>query len=432
MGDDATRQGLTAALTIHDGGQGSDLKPDKKKSCVGLLKAMGPGLMVCLADTDGGCLVTAAQSGAQFGYSLLLIQAILVPILYFAQELTVRLGILKGMGLTELMRDQFGPVTAWAAAAVLIVTCVGAIISEMSSIAGVFLMFGVPRWATCMGVSLVLLGVVVSGSYRKVEIIGVLFGAFELLFLYTMFATKPDAGELWDGLWTFKFNDSDWVALFAANIGAVIMPWMLYYQQSAICDKKMAVDELTYERVDTAFGAVLTQLIMASMLISIAASRSGSKIEKVADVSAALAPSIGDMAAKVLVTIGVTGASMVAALVVSLCTSWTIAEALGQPRSLNLPIREAKWFYSAYLGTCAIGFAVTASGVSIVQMNIVIEQINAIFMVPVIFMLLFLSVKKGILPEEHRVKGWYAWLLGVVFASVSIIAVYCTVSPLWS
>jgi len=75
---------------------------------------------------------------------------------------------------------------------------------------------------------------------------------------------------------------------------------------------------------------------------------------------------------------------------------------------------------------------VTASGVSIVQMNIVIEQINAIFMVPVIFMLLFLSVKKGILPEEHRVKGWYAWLLGVVFASVSIIAVYCTVSPLWS
>ena len=73
----------------------------------------------------------------------------------------------------------------------------------------------------------VLLGVVLSGSYRKVEIIGVLFGAFELLFLYTMFATKPDAGELWDGLWTFKFNDSEWVALFATGEPLLDTPFLV-------------------------------------------------------------------------------------------------------------------------------------------------------------------------------------------------------------
>lgn len=31
------------------------------------LKVYGPGLIVMLADTDAGCLITAAQSGAQWG-----------------------------------------------------------------------------------------------------------------------------------------------------------------------------------------------------------------------------------------------------------------------------------------------------------------------------------------------------------------------------
>jgi Mn2+/Fe2+ NRAMP family transporter len=57
---------------------------------------LGPGLVVMLADTDVGSIITAAQSGVQWGYSLLLLQAILMPILYVVQELTVRLGIFTG------------------------------------------------------------------------------------------------------------------------------------------------------------------------------------------------------------------------------------------------------------------------------------------------------------------------------------------------
>ena len=53
----------------------------------------GPGLLVMLADTDAGNVVTAAQSGVQWGYRLLPLVLILVPMLYMVQELTVRLGI---------------------------------------------------------------------------------------------------------------------------------------------------------------------------------------------------------------------------------------------------------------------------------------------------------------------------------------------------
>jgi Mn2+/Fe2+ NRAMP family transporter len=56
------------------------------------LKVLGPGLIVMLADTDAGSVITSAQSGAVWGYKLLAIPFILMPIVYIAQELTLRLG----------------------------------------------------------------------------------------------------------------------------------------------------------------------------------------------------------------------------------------------------------------------------------------------------------------------------------------------------
>src|ERR1700735_4949667 len=68
------------------------------------LAVFGPGLLVMLADTDVGSVITAGQSGVRWGYRLLALQLVLVPILYVVQELTVRLGIFSGRGHGELIR----------------------------------------------------------------------------------------------------------------------------------------------------------------------------------------------------------------------------------------------------------------------------------------------------------------------------------------
>ena len=62
------------------------------------LLVAGPGIVVMLADTDAGSVITAAQSGAQWGYRLLMLQVVLIPILYLVQELTVRLGVVTRRG----------------------------------------------------------------------------------------------------------------------------------------------------------------------------------------------------------------------------------------------------------------------------------------------------------------------------------------------
>src|ERR1700692_791978 len=76
------------------------------------LAVFGPGLVVMLADTDVGSVMTAGQSGVRWGYRLLVLQLILVPILYMVQELTVRLALFHGRRHGGLIRDTLRPIVA--------------------------------------------------------------------------------------------------------------------------------------------------------------------------------------------------------------------------------------------------------------------------------------------------------------------------------
>ena len=51
--------------------------------------------------------------------------------------------------------------------------------------------------------------------------------------------SHPQGAELASGLAHMPLKDSAYLYLVAANIGAVIMPWMIFYQQSAVADKKL-------------------------------------------------------------------------------------------------------------------------------------------------------------------------------------------------
>ena len=53
---------------------------------------LGPGLIVMVGDNDAGGISTYAQAGQNFGYSLLWVLPLLIPVLVLNQEMVVRLG----------------------------------------------------------------------------------------------------------------------------------------------------------------------------------------------------------------------------------------------------------------------------------------------------------------------------------------------------
>ena len=133
-------------------------------------------------------------------------------------------------------------------------------------------LYGLPRVATLPIAAVALLAVVLTGSYRRVERVAIAVGLFELAFFFVAFAAHPDpARNAGRGRSTFPYANKDYLYLAAANIGAVIMPWMIFYQQSAIADKRLRPEHLAAARWDTAIGAVITQLVMAAVLIACAA-----------------------------------------------------------------------------------------------------------------------------------------------------------------
>jgi NRAMP (natural resistance-associated macrophage protein)-like metal ion transporter len=381
-----------------------------------LLSVLGPGLMVMLADTDSGSIITAAQSGAQWGYKLLAIQFILMPVLYIAQELTLRLGIVTGRGHAELIKTHFGKFWAWLSVSTLAVGCMGAIITEFSGIASAGLLLGVPIKVS-IGLTILLLTLLAwTGSYKSVERIALAIGAFELIFVWVAWQAHPSTTEMLNSLVNIPLNNSSYWYLIAANIGAVIMPWMVFYQQSAVIDKGLKPQHLRIARWDTAIGAVITQLIMAAVLIATAATigktHPNASLNTVQEISSALTPSLGETIGRLLFCLGMLGASLIATIVVSLAIAWGVGEVTGYRRSLQDKPSEAPWFYSIYTLGLVFGGLLVASHIDLVKLNVAVEVMNAMLL-PIVLGFLFLLARKT-LPEPYRLKGRYALIVGVI------------------
>ena len=389
----------------------------------GLLRVWGPGLIVMLADTDAGCLVTAAQSGASWGYALLIPQLLLIPILFMVQEITVRLGIVTGKGHGLLIREHFGRGWGYLSAGTLLLSSIGALLTEFAGIAGVGELFGVSRWFTIPVATVLLLAVALLGRYRRAERIGILVGLGELAFIVAMVLAGPNLGDIVSGATSIPLDKPGYVYLLAANIGAVIMPWMIFYQQTAVVDKGLTVAALPRERRDTAFGAVLTQVIMIAVIVTLAATvfTHGLKptLNTVGDIAAAVTPFLGGMPAKILIGAAVLGGALVAALVVSLAGSWGVADVMGWKHSLNSRIDRSNWkFYTVYALAHVLGAVVVLSAVDLVTLAVDVEVMNALLLPIVLGFLLALELKA--LPKEHKMRGAYRWtvwtLCGIVMA----------------
>ncbi|HTV10329.1 MAG TPA: divalent metal cation transporter [Acidimicrobiales bacterium] len=394
---------------------------------VGFLAVLGPGLMVMLADTDAGSVVTAAQSGARWGYSLLPLEVGLIPVLYLVMELTVRLGIATGKGHARLVRDCFGGKWAFISVATLVLSTTGALVTELAGISGVAAMEGIPPLVSVPAAAVFLGLIVLSGSYRRVERIGVGLGLFELAFLVAALRAHPAVASLAKSFTSLgPVGHSGYLAIVAANVGAVVMPWMIFYQQAAVVDKGLTPKDLHVARADTAIGAVITQVVMIAVLVATAAavyahrgSHGTMQLRNVQSISAALVPSLGVSAGRLAFALGITGAALVAAIVVSLAAAWAFAEASGARGSLNQRARQAPVFYGAYYASLAIAAVLALAWGHAVQLSIAVEIGNSLLLPIVLGFLLAIAWKA--LPAPYRLSRARSAITVVVVVAVLVL-----------
>ncbi|MGD0639323.1 MAG: divalent metal cation transporter [Roseiarcus sp.] len=404
----------------------------KSLAPLGWIAVWGPGLLVMLADTDAGNVVTGAQAGAQWGYRLLPMLLLLIPMLYMVQELTVRLGLHTGRGYGELIRERFGAGWAWLSVAGLAAAVIGSLITEFTGVAGIGELYGLSRGVTLPLAAFALLAVVATGSYRRVERAAIVVGLFELAFFAVAWAAHPSVETLATDVADLPLGDHQFLFLAAAGIGATFNPWMIFYQQSAIADKKLQLDHLTAARWDTAFGAALTQCLTGAVLVAAAATLgSGGAavgLDSVGQISAALSPLLGENFGRLVFSAGVLGASLVAAIVCSLALAWGVGEVTGYKHSLEYHPFKAKWFYGVYAAAVVGSAALVGFARDLVWLNIAAQVLNALLLPLVIGFLVALALTA--LPASLRPRGLYRWILIGVCAVVIAVGVYGGVAGL--
>jgi Mn2+/Fe2+ NRAMP family transporter len=380
--------------------------PRSRSVLLRFLAVLGPGIIVLFADTEAGSITTAAVSGAQFGMKLVLLQLALIVPLFVVQEMTVRLGTVTGKGHAALIRERYGLGWAWVSLGTMLVTNIAALVTEFIGIAGVALIFGInPRLLVVAG-ALLLIAVSFSGKYKRAEACALALCLLELLFIPAAIAAHPSpAWVVREGiLGSQPLANRDYLLLVAGNIGAVIMPWMIFYQQSATVDKGLRLRDLPLARVDTAIGAVATQLIMMAVVITTAATLYVRHISvtDAAHAALALVPLAGRFA-ELAFGAGLLGASLLGAFVVSLATAWAFGEAFRWPCSLNFSCLRAKRFYGLYAVCVAIAAGIVLiPGLPLVRITIDVEAFNAFVLPIVLGFLLVLANDRRILGERRN------------------------------
>lgn len=409
-----------------------------RRQLIIFLSVLGPGIIVMVADNDAGGISTYAVTGSKYGFSLLWIFIILLPMAYFVQEMTVRLGAVTKRGHAEAIFDGFGPFWGWFTIVDLAFINWLTLVTEFIGMTAAMSLFGVPAWLTVIGVTAILFAVVLTGKYWTFEKITLVFVGFNLVYipaaLWAMDTSyAPGWSEVFKGFCAPEMGglDADLVFILLANIGTTITPWQIFFQQSAVVDKGLDIHDIQFGRLETLVGVCLTCLVAVFIIITTGAAffyhDPPIVIEDARQTAEALVPLLpaaeGNLARK-LFAIGLFDAGFLGALCISLSTSWAFGEVFGWAHSLNQRVKDAPWFYIVYfLILITSGAVVLVPDAPLVTITMYV-QVVAVTLLPVSLVFLI------ILLNDKNVMGEYVNTRRQNIMNVGIAAFVIIVSTL--
>lgn len=414
-----------------------------------LLAVVGPGIITMVADNDAGGISTYAVTGSRYGFNLLWVFFLLLPMAYFVQEMTVRVGAVTKRGHAEVVFEGFGPFWGWFSIIDLAIVNWLTLVTEYIGMTAAMSLFGIPAWITFLVVTAVLFAVVVTGRYWTFERLTLLFCAFNLVYIPAAFwAMKTPTAPGWDqvarGLFIPNFPGgltAPLLFVILANVGTTITPWQIYFQQSAIVDKGLDVHDIRNGKIDTFIGSLVTCVVAAFIIITTGAAlhhhQPPIQIEDARQTAEALVPLLPAREggwARALFAIGLFDAGFLGALCISLATSWAVGEVFGWAHSLNRRIREAPWFYVLYLGLLGTaGAVVLIPGAPLIAITMFV-QVVAVTLLPaaLVFLILILNSKEFM--GEHVNTLWQNianWSIVLFVIVASTLFAVTTLFPGW-
>ena len=418
----------------------SDVAPRRtwRRRILTLFAIVGPGIIVMVGDNDAGGLSTYAQAGQDFGYSLLWTLLLLIPVLIVNQEMVVRLGAVTGVGHARLITERFGKFWGWFSVGDLFLLNFLTISTEFVGISYAGAYFGFSPYVVVPFSAIVLIGITVSGNFRRWERAMFVFLFASLLVLPLAVLSHPDPGAVLNGFVKPSIQGgftSNSALLIIAIVGTTVAPWQLFFQQSNVIDKRITPRWLEYEKADTVLGAFVVVIGASAIMMAAASAFSGTadfgKFQNALSVAQGLnvhiSPAVGAIFAVLLFDASIVGASAV-----TLATSYAFGDIFGLRHSLHRGVREAKLFYGSYAAMVALAAAIVLIPRAPLGLFTTAVQALAGILLPsaTVFLVLLCNDRAVLGPWVN--KAWLnavaALIVGVLLV-LSMVLVVSTVFP---
>ncbi|WMT51478.1 MAG: divalent metal cation transporter [Ferroplasma sp.] len=305
------------------------------------LLMFGPAWLVMMADMDASSYIGAAQTGATLGYGLIWLMLVLIIPLYVVQELAGRISIATRSGLGEVVRENYGKRVASIVAMPMALTDMFTYGIEYLGIGIGLEIMGLSLYYTIPVIYIIHILIVTRKRYNQAE--------KPLLIISLILIVALLASLFYRGIMPLSSPMSNpllikpaagYFFLLAANVGAVIMPFMIFFQASATGLKltdmsKIGISIKSHRSVkimrrETLVGAIVTELLMviAEMAFTgIPHAASSSFFATPQELGKVLVPIAGSLSPFIF-GIGIIAAGFIALITISLGSAWGIAESL--------------------------------------------------------------------------------------------------------
>ncbi len=394
-------QGALGTITHGDVAARSGLR----RKLITLAAIVGPGLIVMAGDNDAGAFATYTQAGQNYGTRLLWTLALLIPVLYVAQEMVVRLGAVTGVGHARLILERFGKF--WGAFSVIDLFILNAltIVTEFIGVSLAVSYLGLPKVPSVLVAGTAVVAAASTGSFRRFERICLTLVAASLLLIPLYLMVHPPASQMAHGFAIPGFPGhsqmSTVMLLIIGIVGTTVAPWQLFFQQSYIIDKRITPRFINYERVDLWIGIVVVVVGAAALFGVAAAAFSGTpafgNFTDAGGVASGLKHYVSPVVGA-LFAIGLIDAAIIGASAVGLSTSYALSDVLGFKHSLHRNVTKAKGFYACYAGLMGLAaFLVLTPGVPLGLLTEAVQVLAGVLLPSAIVFLVLLCNDRDVL-----------------------------------
>jgi Mn2+/Fe2+ NRAMP family transporter len=397
----------------------------------------GPATITAMADNDASGVATYSIAGSKLGYPILFLLLIVTVLLGVTQEMGMRLTVITRKGLGDLIREKYGVRVSLLIFGCLFIANMGTIIVDLSAVKTTSAIFNLPAIPSVIFIIVVIYLFVTKGNYKLTQNIMLASSFFYLVYIISAIKANPDWGLAISNIiypHGVEFNNEymrNYLLIGMGVLGTTITPWGQFFVSSFAYDKKIEPSKIWYSQLETYWGAFLTDFFSFFMIVATSATLfvNGITLDSGSQAALAIKPFAGDLAA-ILFAVGILNAGFMGIVVISLSTAYAFSEFFGISGGLNTSFRQSKTFYILFLAQLIIaGLAILLPGVSLFNLAVAMQTINAMALPLVFYYLIRLASDPQLMGKyaNNRFQKYFATVLSVLIVIASLITVYATI-----